>query len=158
MTESHRPHILVIDDAQPVLNLYGEILGMEGYQVSLSRHPRSGIDEIKQTNVDLIILDLVFKGENLGVPLVKAVKVEAKTAHIPVVVCTGAIRVADEAEADLARHGVALIRKPFDIDDLLATVHDGLHQCGQPLAAHRSVKTFTGNAWHAASRVAPRVF
>ncbi len=158
MTKSHRPHILVIDDAQPVLDLYGEILGMEGYQVSMFAHADRGIDEIKQTNVDLIILDLVFNGENLGVPLVKAVKEDAETAHIPVLVCTGAMRVADEAGADLAGQGVAMIRKPFDIDDLFAAVRDGLNQCSLPPVAHPSAKTVAGNPWAGESPLALRVF
>ncbi len=136
MTQHHRPHILVIDDAQSVLDLFGEILGTEGYQVSLTTHARSGIDEIKRANADLIILELVFNGENLGVPLVQAVRQDMDTAHIPVVVCTGAVRVMDAVEDDLARQGIAMIRKPFDIDDLLATVRDGLNQSVLPAAAH----------------------
>ncbi len=136
MTERHRPHILVIDDAQPVLDLYGEILRTEGYQVSLTAQADGGIDEIKRAKADLIILDLVFHGETLGVPLIQAVKQDTDTTHIPVVVCTGAVRVMNAVEDDLARQGVAMIRKPFDIDDLLAMVRGGLTQSGLARVAH----------------------
>ncbi len=136
MTERHRPHILVIDDALPVLDLYGEILRTEGYQVSLTAHADVGIHEIKRAKADLIILDLVFHGETLGVPLIQAVKQDTDTTHIPVVVSTGAVRVMDAVENDLARQGVAMIRKPFDIEDLLAMVRGGLTQSGPARVAH----------------------
>ena len=130
MTESRRPHILVIDDAQPVLELFNEILRTEGYRVSLSAAAGCDIDAIKQANVDLIILDLVFKSKNLGMPLVQAVKLDPDTEQISIIVCTGADRVVDAIRADLTRHAVAVIRKPFDIDDLLMAVGNRL---GQPV-------------------------
>ncbi len=128
MTASHRPHILVIDDAKPVLDLFGEILRTEGYRVSLTAHAGRDSDTFKRVNVDLIILDLVFKGENLGLPLIQAVKQDPATSQIPILVCTGADRVVDAIEGDLARHDVAVIRKPFDIDDLLTAVGNRLDQ------------------------------
>lgn len=132
MTEPHRPHILVIDDAQPVLELFNEILQTEGYRVSLSPAAGHDIDAIKQANVDLIILDLVFKSKNLGMPLVQAVKQDPDTEQIPVIVCTGADRVVDAVRADLTRHDIAVIRKPFDIDDLLTAVGNRLGQSVPP--------------------------
>ena len=130
MTEPHRPHILVIDDAQPVLELLGEILRTEGYRVSLSAAPSRDPEASKRANVDLIILDPVFKSKNLGMPLVQTVKQDPDTEQIPVIVCTAADRAVDAVRADLTRRDIAVVCKPFDIDDLLTAVGTRL---GQPV-------------------------
>jgi DNA-binding response OmpR family regulator len=44
------------------------------------------------------------------------------TAHIPVLVCTGEVRMAQEMEGFLAEKGVGVLIKPFDSVGLIAQV------------------------------------
>lgn len=48
------------------------------------------------------------------------------TRDLPIIVCTGVIRLAKELEGHLAVKGVGLVLKPFDIDDLLIEVGKSL--------------------------------
>ena len=43
-------------------------------------------------------------------------------APVPIILCTGAVRVVEAMSAALAAMRVAVVLKPFDIDDLLAAV------------------------------------
>jgi CheY-like chemotaxis protein len=58
--------------------------------------------------------------------LLQKLKMDRATAKIPVVVCTAALQLARELEGHLKEKGVALVLKPFDIDDLLRAVEVAL--------------------------------
>lgn len=54
--------------------------------------------------------------------MVQKLKMCRTTASVPIVVCTAASRAVREIEGYLQAKGIALVPKPFDIDDLLRTV------------------------------------
>lgn len=118
--------ILVINDTQEILELFRDILEDEGYEVILYSFAITDMDEIERIKPDLIIADYLFGGESTGWQLIQKLKMRRATATIPLVVCTAATLQVREIEGYLQAQGIALVPKPFDIDDLLSAVRRGL--------------------------------
>ena len=114
--------ILVVNDTPEILDLFRDILEDEGYAVSLYSHPFKDLAEIKKVRPDLILLDFIIGGEAHGWQLLQQLRMDRATATIPVIVCTAAVGLVRELEGHLKEKGVAVILKPFDIDDLLRAV------------------------------------
>lgn len=126
--------ILVVNDTQEILDLFRDILEEEGYEVELYSYAFNDLVEIKRIAPDLIILDYIIGGEDYGWQVLQKLKMDRATAHIPVIVCTGAVRQVREMEGHLREKGVGIVLKPFDIDDLLHEVNG----CWQTLAEEAS--------------------
>jgi DNA-binding response OmpR family regulator len=120
------PRILVVNDTQEILELFRAILEDTGYEVALLSYAPQELLEVQRINPDLIILDLVFGIERVGMQLLDKLKLKRETAAIPVIVCTAAIATLRENEGYLKAHGVAIVAKPFDLDVLLATIKESL--------------------------------
>lgn len=119
-------HILVVNDTQEILELFRLMLEDEGYEVTLLSYAPNELAEVERIKPDLIILDLIFGAERLGMQLLDKLKMKRETARIPVIVCTAAITVLRENEGYLKAHGVSMVAKPFDIDLFLATIKQSL--------------------------------
>jgi CheY-like chemotaxis protein len=117
-----RPHILVLDGAQEILELFRDLLEEEGYRVSLSLTAEAGVDLVKDLMPDLVVLDLVLGRGDSGRELLWQLRQDPVTARVLILVCTGAIRLLDQDQERLAEENVAIIQKPFDIDELLAAI------------------------------------
>lgn len=115
--------ILVVNDTQEILDLFRDIFEEEGYEVFLYSYTFNDLVEIKRVKPDLVILDYLIGGEDYGWQMLQKLKMDQATANIPVIVCTGALRQVRELEGHLKEKGVAVVLKPFDIDDLLRAVN-----------------------------------
>jgi CheY-like chemotaxis protein len=119
--------ILVINDAQELQSLFCDVLeGEGGYEVAFFSYAPQEIAEIEAIHPDLIILDLIFGRENLGWQLLQKLKLRRSTAKIPVVICTAATQAVREIEGYLQANRIVVVAKPFNIDDLLLAVKQGL--------------------------------
>ncbi len=118
--------IMVINDTQEILELFREILTDEGYKVDIYSYGVHDIAEVKRVNPDLIILDYLIGAEQGGWQLLQKLKMTRDTAKIPILVCTAALKQVQEIEGWLTAKGIAVVPKPFDIDDLLVAVKKAL--------------------------------
>jgi DNA-binding response OmpR family regulator len=125
--EARSSHILVINDTQEILDLFEEILAEEGYRVSLSSFAFNDIEEIVKLTPDLVVLDFMIGGEEHGWQLLQKMKMDRRTAGVPVIVCTAALTLARELEGHLRSKNVGLVLKPFDIDELVSEVQKFLN-------------------------------
>ena len=114
--------IMVVNDSREILELFEEILTDEGYEVDLYSYGVHDLIEVKESRPDMIILDYLIGEEGYGWQLLQKLKMDRDTAHIPVIVCSAAVKQLRELEAWLAEKGVGVVFKPFDIDDLLVAV------------------------------------
>lgn len=132
--EQEKPrHILVVNDTEEILELFTQILHEEaGYEVTMASYQPQMIDFVKQIEPDLIISDHVFGEEKIGWQFVQRLKMDRATMHIPVVVCSGAIRELKEIEGYLQSKNVGVLYKPFDIDELLHLVAKKLEDAEDP--------------------------
>jgi CheY-like chemotaxis protein len=123
--DHERPHILVVNDSQAILDLLRDLLSDEGYRVSVAIEPLD-LTRIKALAPDLIVQDLLFAdgSQQTGWHFLTLVRLDPETAHIPMILCTAAmdpIKDPDMAE-NLNRLGVRVLLKPFNLDDLLAAI------------------------------------
>jgi CheY-like chemotaxis protein len=80
-----KPTILLVDDEQEVLDLYGEILTDAGYAVEFAKDGQICLDMCAKKKYDLILLDLMMPVLD-GIAALKLLrKDEAKYGH-PVIV------------------------------------------------------------------------
>jgi DNA-binding response OmpR family regulator len=124
--------ILIIDDQNQLLSLMRRILEDENYQVHILQDGNDAHAQMKTLLPDLLILDLKLGGIS-GKDVLKQLKEDAVTAEIPVIVYTAAVLEADEVAREIEidpelYQKVHLIRKPFDLDDLLALVEQVVNE------------------------------
>lgn len=120
--ETSAPKVLVINDDQEILTLFGEILGEAGYTTVLYSSAIHDLTEIERLAPKLIIIDYLIGREDSGWQMLQKVKMRRATANIPVIVCTAATKLLLETSGYLLSKRVFALPKPFDIDELLEVV------------------------------------
>lgn len=66
--------ILIIDDCENECKTLKNILEAKGYRTSMAHNGRESIESVKTEPPDLILLDLVFKGDKNGVEIFRDIK------------------------------------------------------------------------------------
>jgi len=113
---------MVVDDDQDILDVVGQILKMDGYNVYCTSDPRELLS-IAEPLPDLLILDIRL-GEADGRHLCRLLKANDITRNLPVILFSASTDIkesADQAGAD------DFIAKPFNIEDLTTKVQRKLN-------------------------------
>lgn len=131
-TNKHR--ILIVDDIPKNIQILGNILSKENYQIAYAQNGRQALSITSHQEFDLILLDIMMP-EMDGFEVCKALKARPETSDIPVIFLT--------AKADMnsivkgfAVGGQDYITKPFNASELLARTetHIQLHEQKTALA------------------------
>lgn len=109
--------ILLIDDDIEILKVITIILQEAGYKVVQGRDV-TAVYEIEKNPPDLLLIDNWLDGKT-GRDICYQLKRNAKTKHIPVVLISATLNLADTAKNCLAD---GFIGKPFEIEDLLDVI------------------------------------
>lgn len=119
----HQGHILVVEDDLIIADLIDQILRFESFSVSHVVDGQSAIDFVGTSIPDLILMDLMLPVMS-GIEASRLIKASDRheVAGIPIVAMSAGVNLR-AAAGDLPVDGV--LAKPFDIDELLATV--GIH-------------------------------
>jgi two-component system alkaline phosphatase synthesis response regulator PhoP len=112
--------ILAVEDDEDILQLLKYNLTKEGYRVTGVTSAEEGLQIIRSTAPDLILLDLMLPGID-GLEVCRRLKMDAKTRQVPIIMLT-----AKGEETDIVT-GLELgaedyITKPFSTRVLLARV------------------------------------
>ncbi|MCC7367581.1 MAG: response regulator [Chloroflexi bacterium] len=122
-----RPRVIVINDDTDFLSLMSELLtDIEGYNVEVCREGNHAYQFVKERQPDLVILDIRIEGQDVGWAILECLTLDPKTAQIPLIVCSAAIRELQAHEELLERYGIEVLTKPFDLDALLEKVASAL--------------------------------
>ena len=114
--------ILVVDDDRDILEIIKYVLEDSGYEVDTLSDGHKLIDKIREKTPDLLLLDVML-GNMDGRELCKTVKLSKATHHIPVVMVSASHDITSFNTTDGPN---GFLAKPFDIDDLLNTIHSQL--------------------------------
>jgi CheY-like chemotaxis protein len=120
--------ILVLEDDLALQELLCEVLEEEGHAVVAA----TTLDELVREmppHVDVLLSDMLVNFDPVGLAAVKTVR-HATERFVPAILCTGAADQIDAHQADITRLGVAVLHKPFSIEDLVDAVHNALHGSG----------------------------
>jgi DNA-binding response OmpR family regulator len=112
--------VLVVDDTANVRALIRVNLELEGIEVHLATDGQEALDRVLEVDPDLITMDVMMPRLD-GLAAALRLKSAAATAAIPIVMVTARAQAADRQAGHEA--GVdAYLTKPFDPDELVATV------------------------------------
>jgi DNA-binding NtrC family response regulator len=118
-TEGHAaaPRILVVDDEPSIRLLCRVNLELEGHEVLEADSLATARAAVATGDVDVVLLDVHLHGERSDVLIA-----ECQDMHppIPVVIVSGS---ADAKQLAELSHADAILPKPFELDELIATVH-----------------------------------
>lgn len=84
VTETNRPHILIVDDDSEIRDLLSRFLVKHEYRVTTARDGREMKKALSDWQIDLIVLDLMMPGED-GLTLCRKVRAES---NMPVIMLT----------------------------------------------------------------------
>jgi CheY-like chemotaxis protein len=126
MSAPAQHHILAVNNDDAVLQLFTDLLSEEGYKVSTEKYLNKNLTQVIALVPDCIILDYMWADEDGGWSFLQMLRMEPKTANIPIILCTGAVREVQELEGQLKEMKVQVVLKPFDIDELLGLIRTAL--------------------------------
>ena len=110
------PNVLVIDDDKALRGLFTTLLTRKGFAVDTANDGRVAYDQLQRHTYSVILLDLMMPDVN-GFELLEKLGRDSPMLLDRVIVMTGASQRSIEA-LDTSRVW-GLIRKPFDIDQLV---------------------------------------
>ena len=118
-------NILIVEDDRPLATMLATILSGDGYAVEQVHSGDRAVRQALQSPPDLILLDVLLPGMN-GYDVLRYLRAEPKTMHVPVIMLTALQEVADKLRAfDL--HVNDYLTKPFNNDELLARIRAHLY-------------------------------
>jgi two-component system phosphate regulon response regulator PhoB len=115
-----KERVLVVDDEEDILELVRFHLTREGYQLTLAATGEDALKKAKHETFDLIVLDLMLPGLD-GLEVAKALKADARTKGVPIVMLTAKGEDADVVSG-LEIGADDYITKPFSPRVLTARV------------------------------------
>jgi CheY-like chemotaxis protein len=113
---------MAINNDVDVLRAFRDLLEDEGYRVTTQIYADRNLGAIVQLAPDLIILDYMWSSDDGGWSLLQMLRMDPRTAPIPIVLCTGAVREVEALKGRLDEMRVRVVLKPFNIDELTATI------------------------------------
>ena len=116
-------HILVVDDQKEICEVVREYLSGEGYKVSVAHDGPGMRRSMQQSQVDLVILDLMLPGED-GLTLARQLR---ETSNVGILILTGRGETVDRI-IGLEMGADDYLPKPFHLRELLARVKSVLRR------------------------------
>lgn len=137
-----RSHILVVDDEPDILELIRYNLAQNGYRVTEVLSGEEALVQVRVQLPDLVILDLMLPGVD-GLEVCRALKRDARTAAIPVLMLSARSEDADVV-AGLELGADDYLTKPFSPRVLIARVRAILRR-QQVVAADENAEVIRGD-------------
>jgi two-component system phosphate regulon response regulator PhoB len=106
-----------VDDESAVREAVAECLAAEGYRVHALGQPAEALEWVRRERPALVLVDLVMPAMS-GTELLGRLRADPGLEKVPVVLMTAGI----PPRAEPALTPDTVLRKPFDLEDLLATV------------------------------------
>ncbi len=119
-----KARILVIDDAQDVLDLLNAILRNHPYEVHTARSGASGWQKIGEISPDLILLDIMMPEQD-GFRFAKKILSDPETKTIPIMFLTARSDI-KSLQTGLGLGAIEYLVKPFNAAELIARIEVAL--------------------------------
>lgn len=112
--------ILIVDDEYLIADILGFALEDAGFLVEKASNGRKALEALKEKRVELVITDYMMPVLN-GEELVRAIREELQLTDLPVILMSGAQASQGRTRPQLFD---AVFDKPFDMDRMIAKVHE----------------------------------
>jgi CheY-like chemotaxis protein len=115
-------HVLLVEDDDEVAALVAEMLGQLGLEATRASSAAAALGALANGRaVDLVFSDVMMPGGMNGVDLAREVK--RRRPGLPVLLTTG---YAEAAKREAEAEGIALLPKPYRLEELAAAARDAL--------------------------------
>ena len=122
----HGETILVVEDNPDVRTVAVALLEQLNYRTKAVDSARAALDLLATTPVDLVFTDVMLPGDSDGLTLARAIR--QRFPHLPILLTSG------YARALTTRHGLPILRKPYQIAALGEAIREALGSAA-PVAA-----------------------
>lgn len=112
------PRVLLADDDPRLVDLVSRYLRLEGYEVESVADGASAVESVTTQPPGLLILDIMMPGVD-GLEACRMIRAHPQTRDLPILIFTA---LAEESEQARSAGADALLRKPFSLPTLAATV------------------------------------
>lgn len=112
--------VLIVDDLERNLQVLGEILSQQRYEVLFASSGESALERVEACKPDLILLDIMMPGLS-GIEVCQRLKLNPATQDIPIIFVTAAHETSLVVKG-LSEGAVDYVTKPFHAPELLARV------------------------------------
>ena len=113
--------ILLVEDEPAILDLLEFTLAPKGYRIKRAMDATAALDIIREALPDLMILDWMLPGES-GVQLARALRMDARTKRLPIIMLTARAEEADKISG-LDAGADDFVTKPFSPRELVSRVN-----------------------------------
>jgi two-component system alkaline phosphatase synthesis response regulator PhoP len=122
--------IMVVDDEQDILQFLDLVLRERGYEVIKAASGQEALTLAATEKPDLVLLDVMMP-EMDGWEVLKLLRVDPETEHIPVAMLSARTEAKDRVQG-LQEGAVDYVCKPFALPELLEKIEGILKHAGRP--------------------------
>jgi two-component system phosphate regulon response regulator PhoB len=112
--------ILIVEDESAIAEVVAMNLRHGGYETEVAASAESARGALNQVLPDLILLDWMLPGQS-GVGLLRQLRADARTKHLPIIMLTARQEESDMV-AGLDAGADDYLTKPFSVNELLARI------------------------------------
>jgi DNA-binding response OmpR family regulator len=128
--------VLVVDDEPDIRELIRINLGLDGHTVVTASDGRAGLEALRASRPDVVILDVMMPGLD-GFSVLEAIKAETSTVEIPVIMLTARVETIDRVRGGI-EGAVRYLTKPFSVVALRRALAEVLSGEPEPAARRRA--------------------
>ena len=130
MAEPRVPWIFIAEDDEAILELLVTRLRLAGYHTSQKKDGMAALEAIRRNPPNAAILDVNMPRLD-GFQLLKKLRADAMTAHVPILILT-ARRGTDDIKTAIRLGATDYLSKPFSDEQLLSRVARLLRRRNEP--------------------------
>jgi two-component system OmpR family response regulator len=143
MNQTHRPHIVVVDDDQQIRELLSQVLDQYGFSTRAVADGRELNRALAEQAADLIVLDLMLPGDD-GLTICRELRTRSAT---PVIMLTARGESVDRV-VGLEVGADDYVAKPFDPRELVARIRTVLRRASAaPGAQQTRLRGWSFDGW-----------
>ena len=118
--------IALVEDNPDTLALFHDLATWAGYQTISCTRGAEAHPLIRETQPDLVILDLWLESQEAGGMVLGMLELDPVTQDIPVIVCSAHRDLLEQRAPYLEAKGHRMLEKPFRSEHLLAMIRQAL--------------------------------
>lgn len=119
------PRVLIIDDNDELRDTLVLLLEDEGYDVAAASSGTSGLHAFEQFRPDVVLTDVIMP-EGDGIEAIRLIRAADPNARI-IAMSGGSLVGTDRLRVAKALGAMEVLRKPFEVEELVQAVADCLH-------------------------------
>lgn len=113
--------ILLIEDEPTLQKAFGDVLDKAGYKITGALDGEQGLKMAKETNPDMILLDLILPKMD-GFEVLEKIMADPETKDIPVIILTNLERTEDVNRAIELGAKTYLVKANYSIQEILEKI------------------------------------